>query len=361
MLVVNAAALRAALVTNPPGRPLVALEELIPSTGSRPDIVAALLGAGPLALSAEVLDRLPNLQVAGLAGLSFARHQPELLLGRGVSLVNASEAYAESVAEFALGLAILARRRAFDSDRIMRRGGWGTAPQPRGWRGAVFRAARALRPALAGAGLEPGLLKAWRRTRPLHGIAAAPASPARELRGSSVGLIGWGASARALARRLAAADAHVLAYSEHASAGDIRRAGATPASLAEVLAADIVSLHRGLTPATRHFLGAAELSRLRPGSVLINVARGALIDPEALIARLTPGDVFACLDVFEDEPPPAAHPLRCLPNVFLTSHIAGGSPDMHAAAAREVLGKIERHLDGEPAPALTRERLRTMT
>src|SRR6202030_540544 len=98
-----------------------------------------------------------------------------------------------------------------------------------------------------------------------------------------------------------------------------------------------VSLHRGLTPATRHFLGAAELARLRPGAVLINVARGALIAPDALLARLRQGDVFACLDTFEEEPLAASHPLRSLPNVFLTSHIAGGSPDMHAAAAEEVV------------------------
>ena len=361
ILVVNAAAVRAALVASPPGRPLIALEDLLQSTGPRPEIVAALLGAGPLVLDAGILDRLPNLQVAGLAGLSFARHRPDLLLERGVTLVNASGAYAESVAEFAFGLAILARRRAFASDRTMRRGGWGITPQPRGWRAAALKAARALRPALARAGLEPGLLKAWRSSRPLHGIDAPAAGPSRELRGASIGLIGWGASAKALTRRLIAAGARVLAYSEHASPGELQAAGAAPASLAEVLAADVVSLHRGLTAATRRFLGAPELARLRPGSVLINVARGGLIDPEALIARLKRGDVFACLDVFDDEPPPAADPLRSLPNVFLTSHIAGGSADMHAAAAREVLDKIERHLAGEPGPAMTRERLRTMT
>jgi phosphoglycerate dehydrogenase-like enzyme len=65
--------------------------------------------------------------------------------------------------------------------------------------------------------------------------------------------------------------------------------------------------------------------------------------------------------VFEEEPPAAAHPLRRLPNVFLTSHIAGGSRDMHAAAVREVLDKIERRLIGEPAQVVERERLETMS
>jgi phosphoglycerate dehydrogenase-like enzyme len=153
----------------------------------------------------------------------------------------------------------------------------------------------------------------------------------------------------------------VVVFSEHASAEALRQAGVTPASLGEALAADIVSLHRGLTPQTHHDLGAAELARLRPGAILINVARARLIDPEALLARLKKGDIFACLDVFEDEPPPRDHPLRRLPNVFLTSHIAGGSRDTQASAIGEVIGKIERHLDGDTSQAVRRERLRTMT
>jgi phosphoglycerate dehydrogenase-like enzyme len=174
-------------------------------------------------------------------------------------------------------------------------------------------------------------------------------------------LIGWGANARAFASRLLAVGANVSVFSEHAAPDEIRDAGAAPVSLGVALAADVVSLHRGLTQQTRHFLGSAELARLRPGSVLINVARADLIDPEALLARLRRGDVFACLDVFEREPPPATDPLRRLPNVFLTSHIAGGSADLQAEAAREVLHKIERRLAGAPAQMVRSERLRTMT
>jgi phosphoglycerate dehydrogenase-like enzyme len=95
--------------------------------------------------------------------------------------------------------------------------------------------------------------------------------------------------------------------------------------------------------------------------VLINVARGALIDPDALVARLRRGDIVACLDTFEEEPLPRRHPLRRMKNVFLTSHIAGGSPDMDAAAAREVIGKIARHLDGGTVETVTEERLAVMT
>jgi phosphoglycerate dehydrogenase-like enzyme len=153
----------------------------------------------------------------------------------------------------------------------------------------------------------------------------------------------------------------VQVFSEHASSARILAAGAVPAPLGEVLSCDIVSLHRGLTPATRHCLKGPELAQLRPGTVLINVARGALIEPQALLTRLRQGDVFACLDTFEEEPLASADPLRRLRNVFLTSHIAGGSRDMHAASATEVVHKIVDFLGGQSPDAIGAGRLRTMT
>jgi phosphoglycerate dehydrogenase-like enzyme/predicted dehydrogenase len=361
LLVVNSAGLAAPLAAAASGWPLVGVDDVQQSARPRPDVVAALLSAGASVFTDALLDKLPNLRVVGLVGLSFARHRPDLLLDRGVALVNASAAYADSVAEFAFGLAVLARSRAFSSDRVMRRGGWGVVAQPDGWRGAILQTARALRPIAGRLGLEPVLLGAWRRTRPLHRLDNPSAGASRDLRGAKVGLVGWGANARAFTVRLRAAGAKVVVFSEHVSPEEIHLAGATAVSLGEALAADIVSLHRGLTPATRHTLGAAELARLRPGSILINVARGALVDPDALLARLRKGDVFACLDVFEDEPPAAADPLRRLPNVFLTSHIAAGSRDTQAFAVREVLDKIERRLADEGEPSVRRDRLSTMT
>jgi phosphoglycerate dehydrogenase-like enzyme len=240
----------------------------------------------------------------------------------------------------------------------MRQGGWGAVLPARGPKGLLRGGARTLRPALRGAGLEPALLGLWRKAGPLTDMPGAKLT-SRDMRGASVGLIGWGANARALARRLRAAGAQVLAWSEHATAADLQ--DVVPASLNEVLAADIVSLHRGLTPATRHFLGAAELAKLRPGAVLINVARGALVEPGALLDRLRQGDVFACLDTYEDEPLARNSPLRGLANVFLTSHIAGGSPEMHEAAAEEVVGKIAGWLAGVETDEIAPDRLSTMT
>jgi phosphoglycerate dehydrogenase-like enzyme len=307
------------------------------------------------------LVKLPRLGIVGIMALSLANHAPETLLARGITVVNASAAYADSVAEFALALAILGRRRAFISHEVMRAGGWGTTRPAPGLKGMIRRAALKLRPSMRAVGLESFSLRIWRAAQPLVDIPGARTAAPRDLQGATIGLIGWGANARAFAERLVRARATVLVYSEHATKCDIEDAKAIRASLSEVLAAEIVSLHRGLTGSTRHFLGAAELAKLRPGTVLINVARGALIEPAALLARLKQGDIFACLDTYEHEPPAATDALRKLPNVFLTSHIAGGSHDMHAAAAEEVVRKVAAHLAGAAVDAVSAEHLRTMT
>jgi phosphoglycerate dehydrogenase-like enzyme len=334
--------------------------ELARSTEPRPDITAAILGGGAAPLDEAMLDRLPNLALVGVIGLSLARYAPDRLLARDITLINASHAYAESVAEFAFGLAVLGRRRAFAANRTMRQGGWGIVTSLGGVRGTLLRGARRMRPIAAGLGVEPILTRAWRSRAPIAS-RTVPTASSHDLAGALVGLIGWGANGHAFARRLIAAGARVIVHSDHADPGEIRAAGAEPTSLAMALAADIVSLHRGLSPATRHCLGSAELDRLRPGAVLINIARGALIEPVALVARLRRGDIFACLDTFEEEPLPRRHPLRRLPNSFLTPHIAGGSPEMHAEAAREVIAKVAAFLDGAATGGVTAGRLATMT
>jgi phosphoglycerate dehydrogenase-like enzyme/predicted dehydrogenase len=360
ILVDQPTSLEASLAALLPHYRLVAVEEVERSAGQRPDILAAILGRGAAPLSPVMLSKLPQLSVVGVVGLSLSRYEPERLLARGITLINASSAYADSVAEFALGLAILGRRRAFISHELMRAGGWGIAATASGLIANAARAARAARPVLKKMSIEASLLKLRRRLSGQSGRSSQP-SALRELRGSVAGLIGWGANAQAFSAALLRAGARVVVFSENAAAADIVRAGATLVSLEEALAGDIVSLHRGLTTKTRHFLGAAELAKLRPGCVLINVARGALIEPNALLERLRHGDIFACLDTFEDEPPPRRHELRNLANVFLTSHIAGGTADMHSAAAHEVVAKVAAYLSGKSVALISQQRLLTMT
>ena len=319
-------------------------------------------GRGAAPLPSDILDKLPRLRIVGIMALSLSRHEPEALLARGITVVNAGDAYADSVAEFALGLAILGRRRAFASHRLMRAGGWGTTLGVPGIAGALRRTALRVRPAVRAFGLEAVLLRLWRGSLLARADAARGVAIARDLRRRYCWAHRLGQKMRAhLPSHLVRLGATVLIYSEHAQDGEIETTGAVRASLGEVLGAEIVSLHRGLTPGTRHGLGEAELAKLRPGTVLINTARGSLIEPNALLARLRKGDIFACLDTYDEEPLPGSHALRGLANVFLTSHIAGGSPDMHAAAADEVIDKVAAYLKDECVESISSARLRTMT
>ena len=357
ILIVQPGGQRPSIAAALPGARLVSPADLAASESVREDIGAAILASGAEPLSAAMLAKMPNLRIVGVVGLSVAAYGPETLLARGIHLVNASRAYADGVAEYALALAILGRRRAFVSHELMRGGAWGTHASAHGLRAFLRRAARPLLPLLR----RTGLFERAKRASAALQLSAGDAEP-RELRGATAGLIGWSANACALAERLAAAGARVVVWSEHAAPEEIAASGAARVSLAEALAADIVSLHRGLTPQSRHFLGAPELAQLRPGSVLINIARGALIEPAALLERLRRRDVFACLDTFEQEPSPADDPLRALPNVFLSSHIAGGSRDMREAATREVAAKVSEFLaQGATQHAIAPQRLRTMS
>jgi len=364
VLVLRPSALHEALPALASHHRIISLDDVRASPDACTDVCAAIIGNGGGPLPDDVLAKLPQLAVVGIAGLSLRHYGPETLFERGIHVVNASESYARTVAEFALGLALLGRRRAFLSHEIMRSGGWGVAPGSRGFRALLLRTARASRPLVRGRGIEPPLKAIWGATKAaLRMPDTGKGGPyaLRDFSGVTVGLVGWSANARVFAELLRPFQVKVKVFSEHAADEEIGHVGAQKASLGEVLKADIVSLHRGLTDKTWHCLGAAELALLRPGAVFLNVARGGLVDQTALVARLRRGDIFACLDTYEQEPLPRSHPLRKLHNVFLTSHIAGGTKEMYEAAAREVVEKVVRCLRGEDVKTVSREQWRMMS
>ena len=169
----------------------------------------------------------------------------------------------------------------------------------------------------------------------------------RELRGKGVGLVGFGHIARQVARRLRGFD--VDTKPRRAAPEDETEAGAVYRTLEELLAeSDIVSLHLPLQPQTRGIIDRAALARMRPGSWLVNTARGALVDEPALVDALTTGHLGgAALDVFAHEPIDPASPLLRLPNVVLTPHIAGVTRDAwthRMAVAWANVGRIESGL-----------------
>jgi len=124
--------------------------------------------------------------------------------------------------------------------------------------------------------------------------------------------------------------------------------GATYASLDDLLAqADIVTLHVPLTEATRGLIGARELARMRPSAILINTARGGLVDEEALYRALVAGQIAgAGLDVFAQEPPPPDHPLLRLENVVATPHIAAGTRDALREKMAAAFANMQRVAQG---------------
>jgi phosphoglycerate dehydrogenase-like enzyme len=176
-----------------------------------------------------------------------------------------------------------------------------------------------------------------------HINALRPAS--RELAGMTVGYVGMGRIGQALAERLAPFGTRGIFFDpEVSSYGALERT-----SLENLLGrSDIVTLHLPLTPQTRHLMNRDNFARMKPGAFLINTARGGLVDERALFEALQSGRLAgAGLDVFEEEPVRAGHPLAGLRNVVLTPHIAAGTRDALATKMKVIFENVQRFYRGE--------------
>ncbi len=156
---------------------------------------------------------------------------------------------------------------------------------------------------------------------------AVPLNQMRALRDLTVGVVGFGRIGREVVARLGAFKCRVLVHDPVVAAGDIEKAGATAADLTRILTeSDILTLHCPSLAQTRGMINAGSLAKMKRGVILINVARGDLVDSAALTAALQEGQVaVAALDVFAPEPIPADHPILKLDNVIFASHIASTS------------------------------------
>jgi phosphoglycerate dehydrogenase-like enzyme len=220
----------------------------------------------------------------------------------GILVTNTPAAFADEVADVALGYLILLTRRLHLVDAGVRAGDW---------------------PKLQG----------------------------RSVAGRTLGLVGLGAIGRAMARRGMALGMRVVGNDPSDAASEAASAlGVVPMTLGDVISrSDVLSLHCPMTPENRHLLSRERLALLPPGALVINTARGPLIDEAALVDALRSGAVAgAALDVFEEEPLPAASPLRSLPNVILGTHNASNTAE---AVARVNRLAIENLLAGLAVPA----------
>jgi D-3-phosphoglycerate dehydrogenase len=171
------------------------------------------------------------------------------------------------------------------------------------------------------------LLALVKELRPLSESTAAggwreAGTKVRDVAGLRLGLLGAGAIGRAVAGLATAFGMTVLAFDPAATVDDGIARAATPGAL--FAESDAISVHCPLTPETRHLVDAGALAAMPPGGYVMNTARGCIVDETALLAALESGHLAgAALDVFEEEPPGPAHPLRRHPRVIITPHVAG--------------------------------------
>jgi D-3-phosphoglycerate dehydrogenase len=256
-------------------------------------------------VDAAALEAAPHLRVVGRVGVGLDNLDLAALRDRGVAVTWAPGSNAASVAEYVLGALVHLWRRFGDATEHVRGGGWD-------------------RPAFMG----------------------------EEALGRTLGLIGMGDIGARVARRAAAFGLHVIAHDPfvHEATFAVQELGVELVSLDELLErADAVSLHVPLTDATRGMLGEAALRRMRPGALLVNTARGGLIDEAALARALADGRLGgAALDVRPVEPPGADDPLAGAPRLLLTPHVAGVTRQSNARASLHVAQEVLRALAGAP-------------
>jgi phosphoglycerate dehydrogenase-like enzyme len=187
------------------------------------------------------------------------------------------------------------------------------------------------------------------RFRRTHAYPGPAETAATGNLGRRVGVIGASRVGRRLLELLRPFDLTVLLHDPYVSPAEAAALGAESLSLEDLLRhSDIVSLHAPDIPATHHMLDRDRLALVRDGGVLVNTARGALVDHEALTDELVSGRLNAVLDVTDPEPLPAGSPLYHLPNVFLTPHIAGSLGNELERLGRIVVEELERLAAGVP-------------
>jgi phosphoglycerate dehydrogenase-like enzyme len=222
---------------------------------------------------------------------------------RGIVIAQASGGYSIGAAELAIALALAAMRQIPATDAALRKGEWPT-----------------------------------------------PSTPI--LHGKTMGLIGFGRVGQHVGRLATAFGMRVLAWSRTLTQAGAVAGGAQRVELDELLqTADVVSVHASLSASSRGLIDARRLKLMKPTSYLVNTARGPIVDEAALVAALQAKSIAgAGLDVFDQEPLPAGHPLTKLPNVVLTPHIGWPTDDGYQRFAAAACDALLAYLDGRDFP-----------
>jgi len=264
-------------------------------------------------LHTATLDRVPNLRFIAQTGMrgahldvAAATERGILIAGTGGSSTAPSARYnAASTVEMTIGLMLAATRRIPFGDAEVRAGRWSQFV-------------------------------------------------GRELAGRKLGVVGLGRIGGRVAQICQAIGMDVLAWSPNLTPERAAKAGVQARELDALLAeADVVSVHLQLSPMSRGLISRERLALMKPSALLVNTARGPIVDEDALLEMLQTGRLWAAaLDVFGQEPLPPGHPLTALPNVVLTPHVGWVSQDSYEGFFEGIVENVTAYLDGQPIPRL---------
>ena len=283
---------------------------------ARDELIAKLQGKGGVQTSssdridAELLDRCPTIKAVCNTAVGYNNIDVDACTRHGVMVTNTPGVLTDSVADYSMGLIIATCRRMTEGEAYLRKGEW------------------------KGTFLKQML--------------------GQDVHGATLGIFGFGRIGQAIARRARGFDMKILYHSRsRAAAAAENESGAVHVGKEELLrTADVVLLILPFTPETQHYIGAKELALMKPSAVLVNMARGGIVDDAALIEALKKRTIWAAgLDVYENEPRFNAGFLE-LANVVLSPHIASASEPTRQAMAMTAAKNLAAALSGQAPPNL---------
>jgi len=258
------------------------------------DVDAIIVRSKPK-VTRKVIENAPKLKVIGRAGVGLDNIDVEAAKEKGIEVVNSPAASSRSVAELTWALILAVARKVAFSDRKIREGEWAK--------------------------------------KQAMGI---------ELEGKTIGIIGFGRIGYQVAKIAKGFGMRILLYDVIKNEKFAKEVGGTFVELDELLKeSDVVTIHVPLLPSTKHLINEEKLKLMKKNAILVNPARGPIIDTEALIKALKEGWIYgAGLDVFEEEPLPKDHPLTKLDNVVLTPHIGANTLEAQKRAGIQIAEKV---------------------
>ena len=265
------------------------------------DIDIVITGWGTAILDEEVLSRANKLRLVAHTGGSVRPYVTDAVYDKGIRVISGNNVFAESVAESVIAYALASLRDIPRFSNDLKQGIW-----PNGF-------------------YNKGLLD------------------------KKIGIVGYGMIAKMTVEMLKPFHPEIKVFSRHIDQEELDRHGMKKADLKEIFSTcDIVSIHSGNTPENYQLVNEELLNLMPEGSLLINTARGAIIDEEALCRVLAQGKIHAFLDVYEVEPLPLGHKLMELDNVILMPHMGGPTVDRRLIVTKSVIEDMKQFLAGKP-------------